>query len=346
MKLSIIIPVYNAEKHLSRCLDSLLPQGLSPTDYEIILVNDGSTDGSLKIAEAYAAEDSQIKIYSQDNAGIGAARNLGIDKAKGTYLYFIDADDYVVHEVFHLLINRMEIQNLDLCTFNSEVCTNQHLLPTKGTHRFVESEEDVLNGIDYIAKNGFKNEVWWYFIKRDVLNTLNLRFIVGRWIEDSIFTVQLFLNANRIGHENLNIHRHVITAQSAMTSKGDEKYLKVIRDIAYAVTQFKPIINALDANEPGYKTCLKRLKSRQQSFVFFMMVRMLQSSMKLTEIKSILIEMKKVDAYPLNAFLGIDYNKSIYYMLVPIFNRSQLFFLFFLAVNPVFRLKHWLLRSK
>ena len=92
-KVSVIIPVYNVEKYLARCLDSVINQTLS--DIEIICVNDGSTDGSPEILQHYAAQDERIKIINQKNAGLGAARNVGIKNAIGTYLFFVDSDDWL-----------------------------------------------------------------------------------------------------------------------------------------------------------------------------------------------------------------------------------------------------------
>lgn len=91
--ISIIIPVYNVEKYLSKCIDSVLAQDFE--DWELLLINDGSTDNSGNICDEYAIKDSRIKVFHQENKGVSAARNLGIDNAQGEYIIFIDSDDYV-----------------------------------------------------------------------------------------------------------------------------------------------------------------------------------------------------------------------------------------------------------
>ena len=96
MFLSMIIPIYNAGKYLAECLDSCTQQNISPDDYEIICVNDGSTDDSPAILNAYASRFRQIKVITQSNAGVSAARNAGMDNAAGDYIWFIDADDIIV----------------------------------------------------------------------------------------------------------------------------------------------------------------------------------------------------------------------------------------------------------
>lgn len=92
-KVSIIVPVYNVEKYLAKCIDSIIAQEYD--DWELILVNDGSSDSSKEICEEYCIKDNRISLYSQENAGPSVARNLGITKAKGEYITFIDSDDYV-----------------------------------------------------------------------------------------------------------------------------------------------------------------------------------------------------------------------------------------------------------
>ena len=93
MKLSIVVPVYNVERYVAECLDSLLEQGLSDSDYEILCVDDGSTDRSGGIAEDYARRYRQVAVIHQGNRGLSAARNTGIRAAAGEYVYFIDSDD-------------------------------------------------------------------------------------------------------------------------------------------------------------------------------------------------------------------------------------------------------------
>ena len=111
-KISVIIPVYNAEKYLSRCADSLLGQSFD--DFEAIFVDDGSTDESLKILQDYAAGDKRIVLISQNNQGVSAARNAGINKARAPYICFVDADDYVHPEMFFCMLEVMERERADI----------------------------------------------------------------------------------------------------------------------------------------------------------------------------------------------------------------------------------------
>ena len=111
-KVSVIIPVYNVENYLRKCLDSVINQTLK--DIEIICVDDGSTDGSGAILDKYAQKDERIRVIHQKNQGLGAARNVGIDLAKGEYIYFIDSDDYVAKNALEILFQTIENDRSDM----------------------------------------------------------------------------------------------------------------------------------------------------------------------------------------------------------------------------------------
>ena len=116
---SIIIPVYNCEKYITRCLDSLINQTYS--NIEIILVNDGSNDKSEDIIKAFAKNDNRIKLYSQINQGVSVARNTGLDKATGEYIMFVDADDYIELDMVDELIKPIQNENTIVFCDNTEI---------------------------------------------------------------------------------------------------------------------------------------------------------------------------------------------------------------------------------
>ena len=117
VQISIVIPVYNIEKYIVECLDSILNQTF--TDYEVICVNDGSKDSSLNILNAYAEQDSRIKVISQKNGGSGTARNNGLSLAKGKYVQFLDGDDYFEPEMLEKLYNLAENYNAEISVCSS-----------------------------------------------------------------------------------------------------------------------------------------------------------------------------------------------------------------------------------
>ena len=127
MKLSIIVPIYNKEKYIKECLESII-KGIELNNYgylkkedniEIILINDGSTDSSIEICNKFKENDNRIKIITKKNAGLGMARNTGLENANGEYVYFIDSDDYIEETLIEDNIKLMKEYKLDISTFGA-----------------------------------------------------------------------------------------------------------------------------------------------------------------------------------------------------------------------------------
>lgn len=336
MKLSIIIPVFNTEKYIVRCLDSLYNQQLNEDDFEILVIDDGSEDGSLALAQKYLSLHKNIYIYSQENQGVGAARNTGISLAKGEYIYFIDPDDYLLVGVLNTLIDYSNEYKPDVLTFVSKINSesSESIVPKISTSVSKLFNIKKQTGIEYIAKNNYKNEVWWYFINKSFLDSINLKFIHGKWMEDAIFTASLFLKAKSVIAIPLDTHRHVRVEGSAMTSKEPMHYLKVINDNANAAIVFNSIINNLEVNTDTHRSCILRLKARQQSFVFFMLMRVLKSNINKQEILPLLNKMKSVNAYPLDSFLKVDYGGLKFLILSKLVSNKYIYYILFILTNP------------
>jgi glycosyltransferase involved in cell wall biosynthesis len=311
------------EGYLPKCLDSLLHQNLLPENFEIIIVNDGSKDGTLAIANSYADSHKNIKVIDKKNAGVGAARNTGLDYAKGEYLYFLDPDDYLAKNVLKELISILDENKLDILTFKSKAVYDdscQEIEKAVSTNIPL----NITDGIEYIASIKYCNEIWWYITKRDFIKETGLRFVEGKWMEDAILTAELFCQAKRIAHIPTDVHRYRILPNSAMRNKSPEHYKKVIYDNANAAIVFHDLIKKVPKNHNKAAACIHRLKTRQQSFVFFLLVRLMKSDISVDAIPPMLTKFQKVEAYPLNNFIGKDYNRFSYSVLVPIFNRKKL----------------------
>ncbi len=348
MKLSIIVPVFNVEKHLRKCLDSLLDQDINKSEYEILIINDGSTDGSLDIAEEYVARFSNIMVHTKENGGVGSARNNGLDRSKGDYVYFIDPDDYLKPNVLRLLLDTIISYNLEILTFSwtsffdgkSKKITHEPAV--KGDECVPLSQ--IMTGIDYIAEHKYKSSVWWYFAKRSFLVKSKVRFIEGRWMEDAIFTTQLFLKANTIADFPLNAHRYRVAPGTAMTSKKPSHYKKLIGDIHNAIFVFDEIVNDLKIEKVNH-ACIERIKTRQQAFVFFLLVRMIKSTMNFDEVRLKIGSIGSIGAYPLNSFIGEDYNLFVYQVIAPLLNTKSRFYTCFRLFNPFFKLRYKLAKN-
>lgn len=179
-KISVIVPVYNVEKYLAECLESIINQTFN--DIEIICINDGSTDKSLDILNRYAQKDSRIKIVSQPNQGLSAARNLGIKLASGEYISFIDSDDYINIDLYETLIQYLPA---DMICFNAEAFGN-NFIPEKLQKNLICKN----NGLKKVSdKLIFKTNVyvWNKLFKTEIIKKYNITFPNGLYFEDFVF---------------------------------------------------------------------------------------------------------------------------------------------------------------
>lgn len=179
--ISIIVPVYNVEAYLVECLESLLAQ--TGVELEIILVDDGSTDGSLAICQAYAERHRNIKLISQTNQGQSVARNVGLDHAKGDYIFFIDSDDYLIEN--HALADVLDV----LVAEQADIVNMSYrwIYPDKSVDRpFCDEVIDGRIALTYQLTNKIPGMIGGRLFRREVIG--DSRFPVGRIAEDSLFS--------------------------------------------------------------------------------------------------------------------------------------------------------------
>ena len=190
-KISVIIPVYNAEKWLSRCLNSLLKQSFK--DFELILVNDGSTDGSGIICDSYSKADNRVRVIHKSNGGVSSARNLAIDSAKGEYITFCDADDEVLPGWLNDFIEG--IGDTDLCMQGFITVDLNGGNPKPRIPRFYHWN-DVTEFLEHIMGAALLGYVYTKLFKRSIIQKHNLRFDEGiRFREDDLFVVNYLAHA-------------------------------------------------------------------------------------------------------------------------------------------------------
>ena len=192
-KISIVVPVYNVENYVSKCIDSIINQ--SYKNLEILIVNDGSTDRSGDICEHYASQDSRIILIHQGNQGLSMARNNALDIAGGDYIGFVDSDDWIALDMFDTLYNNAVTHDADvsMCNFYY-VYTNGEMNPYSNENEDIK----ILEGIYKIAHNIrlSNNCVWNRLYKHYLFN--DIRFPKGKAFEDIFVMHQLVDNANKV----------------------------------------------------------------------------------------------------------------------------------------------------
>ncbi|QIK58973.1 glycosyltransferase [Dysgonomonas sp. HDW5A] len=198
--ISIIIPIYNMEQFLGRCLDSVVSQTYS--SLEIILVNDGSTDSSGDICDNYAQNDNRIKVIHQVNSGVSSARNAGLDAATGDYISFVDPDDYIELNTYETLIPYLA-NDIDILRFNAKRKGEiLNWLPFKGEYSGDRFEQEIVLPMIGSEKFGgmfILGVLWVHLFKRDLIEKNHIRFNKElRRCEDRLFTITSMLHANKM----------------------------------------------------------------------------------------------------------------------------------------------------
>ena len=220
IRLSIIIPVYNSEKYLSRCLDSILIQDCK--NVEILLINDGSTDRSKNVCEEYTRKYSNIKLYNQTNSGPSVARNKGISHAIGTYISFVDSDDYVSDNYIQFLVNSIEkFKYPDIIAFNHVKVGIEEINVTNGlSSNRVYEHEDIVELIKNTSQNPFLLYVSMRFIKLDLIKNNNILFDEDiKMGEDTIFNLESFYSAKKIISVDKYLYNYIANPESITNTK-------------------------------------------------------------------------------------------------------------------------------
>ena len=242
MLLSIIIPAYNAEHYLGECLDSCLNQDIQRDEYEIIVVNDGSADATLEVAERWATEHSNIKVLSQENQGPSIARNKAIDAAQGKLIMFIDSDDYIVKNCLQALTDRCLKENLDMLRFCAA-----NVIDGKAIRRIQYGTTGVTAGKE-LLKTSFQVCAPFSIYSKAFLNEAGLRFHPGILHEDNEFTPRAYYKAARVGSSDDIIYLVRQTPGSITRSANPKKsydHLTVVSQLdrfasEYADKEYRP----------------------------------------------------------------------------------------------------------
>lgn len=224
--ISFIVPVYNVEEYLERCIDSIINQGIKETDYEIILVNDGSTDGSLDICTKYENRLSCIRCYSQKNQGLSVARNTGISHAQGQYIMFVDSDDFLEPDKVPDLIKTADELDAELLFYRARFYPDRHEITNIQPFEI----EKVYDG-EYVLLHGMKvSSVWGNLYLRKFILRVGLKFFEGISHEDIEYNYRLYPHARRIVFSDIVAYHYNVSGESVTRTSDSLKLQKLMFD--------------------------------------------------------------------------------------------------------------------
>lgn len=229
MKLSFIVPIYGVEKYLRKCVDSLLHQDFS--DYEIILVDDGSKDGCPAICDEYAAQYDKVKVFHRKNGGLSAARNSGIEIANGEYICFVDSDDYWMENVLSGLMEQIDRDSLDVLRFKWQNVreTGEGFYPYKDKNNINNFDSTVVDGLNFLNERMSDQCYAWSFILKKELCEKE-RFTEGLLFEDTDWTPRILVRANRVAGVETLVYNYLWRESGITLSYSQEKIRKELED--------------------------------------------------------------------------------------------------------------------
>ena len=235
---SVIVPVYKVEKYLKRCIDSILNQEF--TDIEVILVDDGSPDMCGAICDLYAESDNRIIVVHKENGGLSSARNVGIRRATGKYLMFVDSDDYWDDNrglvgIYEQLCNK-PVDYLCMCATDEYYGTQKRVITGRGYKKEIFEKTDIYQVINEIFTSGYQpGAAWTAIIKREVVEKNKLYFTEGIKAEDIDWIINVMLHVGSINYCDDCFYVYMKGRKESITGTAD---LKSIKDILWIVDRW------------------------------------------------------------------------------------------------------------
>ena len=222
-KVSIIVPVYKAEKYLHRCVDSIIAQTF--TDWELLLVDDGSPDRSGDICDEYARKDNRVRVFHKENGGVSSARNLGLDNINGEFVTFVDADDWIDSDNLSVCVSTLESNNLDVLQYSwRRIDENGNILQIR------KIDTDAIDLPHYIEKGNFNVCVGGSYMKSSIIQNGGIRFTKNlKLAEDQVFILTVMSKAKRIQSFSNVYYNYFFNEESATNNTHLEDIINGIK---------------------------------------------------------------------------------------------------------------------
>ena len=295
MKLSIIIPVYNTALFLEKCIESIYENNpLSRTDFEVICVDDGSTDHSNQILGDLASKHHNIYVLSQDNSGQSVARNRALDVARGQYVYFLDSDDYInASALVDSLITSIKM-NMELTIVDYVKVDEAGRRITKQDHNPYEKLDRVVTGGELLSEYTVRGAVCSYLCRRDLLEVNKLRFTEGIYLEDEEFMIKLISKCTRIYNSRKQVYYYTQRKGSTVNPTSPEKERALLNSLFHIAKSIQSLSER--ESDPLVSRGLSK-KTAQLSISFILMLK--HSSLEKEEKRSFLFHYLSSSVYPI-----------------------------------------------
>lgn len=323
MKLSIVIALYNTEKYISRCIMSIYEKNtLSLDEFEVIVINDGSSDNSGSIVESLQKVYSNIILINKKNEGQSIARNIGFGLAKGDYIYCLDSDDYIdsnalCNALFFAVENNLDLLPIDFILIDE---SNNRLEKKKDNYYILNQ---VISGGEFMMTFIVSGAMWRYLYKTEIIKKYNLRLLEGVYHEDEEFVMKFLAYSKRILYNNHLVYYYMKRLNSTVNNKEIKHKLKLLRDIV-------TIINSLDCLKKTQKYnsfTYQGLDKKVNQLTISVLLRLRKLECTFLEKTEILDELEKQQRFPVNA-KNLKINQKIFSFFMRSFYLRRMFLKF------------------
>lgn len=295
MKVSIIIALYNTEKYIEKCIQSVLDSPLPNADYEIIVINDGSTDNSQVIVDQLVISNPEINIQliNKENGGQSSARNLGFELAKGQYIFCLDSDDYINGDIFRQALDYAISKDLDMLPIDFSYLDEEYISLNKGKDDY-QLINNSITGVEFINKFIIAGTMWRYFYKSSIIQQNNLRLLEGVYHEDEEFVIKFLTYVKAIAYQKHKVYNYIIRENSTVNNKDMQHRKKLIFDIIIVVDKITELIE----NNVYNKGLIAGLLKKREQLIISIFIRMLKERFSAVDKQEVIGLLKSKDYLP------------------------------------------------
>ncbi|MPS65209.1 glycosyltransferase [Chryseobacterium sp.] len=297
--ISIIIPAYNVEKYLSRCLDSIINQNnfdKYKDNIEIIIINDGSFDDTAIIASEYCNEYSFINMYSQTNGGLSAARNFGLQNSSGKYVWFIDSDDWIAQDSFQVIFDEISKADIDILEFDVMYAIEHDKdFLIKSDHFYSSISTDLISSKYFLEREGYIVSVTSKLIKKSLFDLQAIQFPLKRFSEDNIVALKLMLSAKNYKKIKRNIYFYYQRNGSITNNKNINHIKKYLND---------QILNCKDIDREllNYNFNKSKIREMQAFIVSNILLSLMENQFQIKEVMFFIKKLESIGQYPVKQY--------------------------------------------
>lgn len=326
--ISVIVAVYNIEKYIAKCIESIINQTYK--DLEIILVDDGATDSSGQICEEYAKKDSRIKVIHRVNGGLSAARNTGIEWAHGDFIAFVDGDDWIEPTMYEEMINQALEKKADFvaCRYR---CIYKDYVIDGSTDAVIVFEKPLSMLIKYLEEDEkvlIQHAAWNKLYHRDLLG--EERFPEGKWYEDVVFSAKILSKVHKGVYVDHALYDYVCEREGSIMNAGLTE--RIFTDMIPAALEKETFLDGFDNKEP---VNIHRYYLYKRLLIFYREL-FKKENRKLKKYSKEIVHMVKGKKWTFSDVYATRVAAKTEEIKTKMFIVSPLFFRMFMAVNDKF----------